>query len=68
MQNVSNGHVFKGNIEESNLPQESDGTAISLYDNIQDMYLLADELNDGQDEENWVNVENALPKLKFEIR
>ena len=41
---------------------------ITVYENIEDMYYLADKLNEGQDEKNWVNVENALPKLKFEIR
>ena len=64
MQNVSNGHVFKGNIEESNLPQEGEGTDITIYDNIEDMYFLADKLNEGQDEEIWVNIEGELPKLK----
>lgn len=64
LQNVVNGHVFKGNIDENNLPQEGEGTDITIYDNIEDMYFLADKLNEGQDEEIWVNVENGLPKLK----
>ena len=64
LQNVVNGHVFKGNIEESNLPQEGEGTDIAIYDNIEDMYFLADKLNEGQDEEIWVNIEGGLPKLK----
>lgn len=64
MQNVSNGHVFKGNIDESNLPQEGDETNITIYESVEDMYFLADKLNEGQDEEIWVNVENGLPQLK----
>lgn len=59
-----NGHVFKGNIEESNLPQEGEGTDITIYDNIEDMYFLADKLNEGLDEEVWINIEGGLPKLK----
>ena len=31
------------------------------------MYFLADKLNEGQDEEVWINIVNGLPKLKFEI-
>lgn len=30
----------------------------------EDMYFLADKLNEGQDEEVWVNIEGGLPKLK----
>ncbi len=64
MQNVSNGHVFKGNIDESNLPQEGDETNITIYESAEDMYYLANKLNEGQTEEIWVNIEGGLPKLK----
>ncbi len=64
MQNVSNGHVFKGNIDESNLPQEGDETNITIYESAEDMYYLANKLNEGQTEEVWINIEGELPKLK----
>ena len=67
MQNIVNGHVYRAGIEESNLPQESDESDITIYDNIEDMYYLADRLNAEQDEEVWINIVNGLPKLKFEI-
>ena len=38
---------------------------ITICENIEDMYLLADKLNEVLDEELWVNTENDLPKLKF---
>lgn len=68
LQNVVNGHVFKANIEEGNLPQEGDDANITIYESAEDMYYLADKLNEGLDEKAWVNVENGLPELELEIR
>lgn len=40
---------------------------ITVYGSAEDMYFLADKLNEVQDKEIWVNRDNDFPKLKFEI-
>ena len=37
---------------------------ITVYDNIEEMYFIAEKLNDG--DEAWINVENNLPQLIYE--
>ncbi len=39
---------------------------ITAYETKEEMYFLADRLNEGQTEV-WVNQDNDFPKLKFEI-
>ncbi len=65
MQNVVNGHVFKGSIEEINFPQEGDESDIAIYESAEDMHYLAGKLNKGLDEAIWINVENGLPELNI---
>ncbi len=58
---IKNGHVLK-NFAGGNEFAEDD--EITVYDKKEDMYQLANILNDGL-EEVWVNVENNLPRLNF---
>ena len=45
--------------------QDDTQVDITVYENIEDMYLLADVLNSGLDEDVWINIEDGLPQLKL---
>lgn len=69
---INNFHLLRSSSQEFNYVSQIIGEApstldISVYVKPEDMYFLADKLNEGQDEEVWINIVNGLPKLKFEI-
>lgn len=66
---IINFHTIKPNDEGVIIGSITDDIGIQLditeYQNIDEMYYLAEKLNKDLDEEVWVNVENDLPKLNY---
>ncbi len=67
---INNFHVLR-TISTEDLMGEDRGETpspvdITAYETKEEMYFLADRLNEGQTEV-WVNQDNDVPKLKFEI-
>ncbi len=67
---INNFHVLR-TIRKEDLMGEDRGETpspvdITAYEPKEEMYFLADKLNEGQTEV-WVNQDNDFPKLKFEI-
>ncbi len=67
---INNFHLLRSSNEEFDYVSEDTGETpstldISVYIKSEDMYFLADKLNNGSDEKVWVNVENGLPELNI---
>ena len=65
---INNFHLLRSSNEEFDYVSEDTGETpstldISVYIKPEDMYFLADKLNEGQDEEVWINVMHNYPKL-----
>ena len=65
---INNFHLLRSSSQEFNYVSQIIGEApstldISVYVKPEDMYFLADKLNEGQDEEVWINVMHNYPKL-----
>lgn len=69
---INNFHVLRTISTEDLIGEDRGETPspvnITAYETKEEMYFLANKLNEGQDEEIWVNIENGLPELKFEIK
>jgi len=66
---INNFHVLRTISTEDIIGEDRGETPslvdITAYGTTEEMYFLADKLNEGQDEDVWVNVENGLPQLKI---
>lgn len=67
---INNFHVLRTISTEDLMGEDRGDTPspvdITAYETKEEMYFLADRLNEGQTEV-WVNQDNDFPKLKFEI-
>ncbi len=67
---INNFHILRTISTESIIGEDRGETPspvdITAYETKEEMYFLADRLNEGQTEV-WVNQDNDFPKLKFEI-
>ena len=64
---VSNCHILRSSEQATDLVGKVDNYSsidITEYKVPEEMYFLADKLNEGQDEEIWVNRDNDFPVLK----
>lgn len=65
---VTNCHILRSSEEVTDLIGNSDDNSsidITVYSAPEEMYFLADKLNEGLDEEVWVNQDNDFPVLNF---
>lgn len=68
---INNFHLLRSSIQEFDYVSRDIGNPpsvldVSIYYNAEDMFLLAEKLNVGLDEEIWINTLNNFPKLKTE--